>query len=187
EKEVTDQAVPFSHKHHPGELGLDCRYCHTSVETSAFAGIPPTKTCMNCHEQMWAGAEMLGVVRESYKTNESIPWERVHTLPRYVYFNHSIHIAKGVGCVSCHGQVDQMALTFQDKPLLMEWCLRCHRAPEAHLRPKDEVFSMTWKPEQMTNPTAGKPYSQRELGHELREKHHVRDTVTITSCSICHR
>jgi hypothetical protein len=187
ERDVIDQPVPFSHKHHAGELGIDCRYCHTGVETSSFAGIPPTKTCMNCHQQMWAGSEMLGVVRESYRLNEPIPWERVHTLPRYVYFNHSIHIAKGVGCVSCHGQVDQMPLMFQDQPLLMEWCIKCHRDPEPSLRPKEEVFSMTWKPDQTTNPATGKPYTQRELGRELKEKHHVRDPLTLTSCSICHR
>ena len=185
--EVIDQPVPFSHKHHTGELGIDCRYCHTSVETSSFAGIPPTKTCMNCHQQMWAGSEMLGVVRESYVNNESIPWERVHILPRYVYFNHSAHIGKGVGCYSCHGDIDQMNLTRQAKPLLMEWCLKCHRDPEANLRPKDEVFSMKWKPEDTTNPATGKPYEQRELGHELKEKYHVRDPIVITSCSICHR
>ena len=187
QKEIVDQPVPFSHKHHVGELGIDCRYCHTGVETSAFAGIPPTKTCMNCHQQMWAGSEMLGVVRESYRTDKSIPWERVHTLPRYVYFNHSIHIAKGVGCYSCHGEVDKMSLTHQDKPLLMEWCLKCHRDPESALRPKEEVFSMTWRPEHVTNQATGKPYTQRELGHELKDKHKVRDAVTLTSCSICHR
>ena len=143
QNQVIDQPVPFSHKHHVGQLGIDCRYCHTSVETSAFAGVPPTKTCMNCHQQMWAGSEMLNPVRESYKQNKSIPWERVHNLPGYVYFNHSIHIAKGVGCVSCHGQVDDMSLMSQAKPLLMEWCLKCHRNPEEHLRPRDEVTSMT--------------------------------------------
>jgi hypothetical protein len=183
QKETVDQPVPFSHKHHTGELGIDCRYCHTSVETSSFAGIPPTKTCMNCHQQMWAGSEMLGVVRQSYASNESIPWERVHILPRYVYFNHSIHIGKGVGCYSCHGPVDQMNLTFQDKPLLMEWCLECHRNPAPNLRPKDEVFSMKWKPGDTINPDTGQPYT----GAELKDKYHVRDSVTLTSCSMCHR
>jgi hypothetical protein len=187
ERDVIDQPVPFSHKHHAGELGIDCRYCHTGVETSSFAGIPPTKTCMNCHQQMWAGSEMLGVVRESYRLDKPIPWERVNNLPDYVYFNHSIHIAKGVGCYSCHGEVDQMSLTFQDHSLLMEWCIKCHRDPESALRPKDEVFSMIWKPEHMTNPATGKPYTQRELGKELKEKHRVRDPLTLTSCSICHR
>ena len=195
QNQVIDQPVPFSHKHHVGQLGIDCRYCHTSVETSAFAGVPPTKTCMNCHQQMWAGSEMLNPVRESYKLNKSIPWERVHNLPGYVYFNHSIHIAKGVGCVSCHGQVDDMALMSQAKPLLMEWCLKCHRNPEEHLRPRDEVTSMTWQPgdyvhpetSKKENPDTGKPYTQAELGKKLKEPHKVRDALTITSCSMCHR
>ena len=187
EREVIDQPVPFSHQHHAGQLGIDCRYCHDTVEKSAFAGIPPTKTCMNCHQQMWAGSEMLGAVRESYRIDAPIPWERVHNLPNYVYFDHSIHVAKGVGCVSCHGQVDEMPLTFQDQSLLMEWCIKCHRDPESALRPKEQVFSMAWKPEHMINPATGKPYTQRELGKELREKHRVRDALTLTSCSICHR
>jgi hypothetical protein len=183
ENETIDQPVPFSHKHHVGELGIDCRYCHTSVETSAFAGIPPTKICMNCHQQIWTGSEMLGVVRESYKQNKSIPWVRVHNMPDYVYFNHSIHVAKGVGCQSCHGNVDQMNLTFQSNSLLMEWCIKCHRNPEPNLRPKEEVTSMTWKPEHTTNPGTGKPYT----GAELKAAHNVRDPYTMTSCSMCHR
>src|SRR3954447_7088262 len=120
------QPVEFSHAHHVGQLGIDCRYCHTSVETSAFAGIPPTKTCMNCHQQIWVGSPMLEPVRESYRTGKSIPWERVHNLPGFVYFDHSIHVAKGVGCVSCHGRIDEMPLTYQENTLLMEWCLKCH-------------------------------------------------------------
>jgi len=185
EREVIDQPVPFSHKHHAGELGIDCRYCHTSVETSSFAGIPPTKTCMNCHQQMWAGSEMLGPVRESYKQNKSIPWERVHNLPDYAYFNHSIHIAKGVGCYSCHGEIDKMNLTFQDKSLLMEWCLKCHRNPGRNLRPKEEVFSMTWRRETSPNPKTGKPWTTEEILEHNKLK--VRDPHTLTSCSVCHR
>lgn len=185
--EVVEQPVQFSHLHHVGQLGIDCRYCHTSVETSAFAGIPPTKTCMNCHDKIWTGSDMLDPVRKSYKQDKSIPWARVHNLPDYAYFNHSIHIAKGVGCVSCHGQVDQMPLTFQSKTLLMEWCLKCHRNPAENLRPRDEVFSMTWKPSDLKNPATGKPYTQAELGKELMEKHKVRDPLTLTSCSMCHR
>jgi hypothetical protein len=185
--EVVEQPVPFSHAHHVGQLGIDCRYCHTSVETSGFAGIPPTKTCMNCHQQMWTGSDMLQVVRDSYKNDESIPWNRVHNLPHYSYFNHSIHVAKGVGCVSCHGQLDQMPLVFQSKTLLMEWCLDCHRQPEKALRPKEEVFSMTWKPSDVTNPETGKPFDQATLGAKLKELHNVRDAGTLTSCSICHR
>src|SRR5450755_2214514 len=130
------QPVPFSHQHHVAGLGIDCRFCHTSVEDSAFAGIPPTKTCMNCHQQIWVGSKMLEPVRDSYKTDQSIPWNRVHQLGDFWYFNHSIHIKKGVGCVTCHGRVDQMPLMWQDKTLLMEWCLDCHRAPEKYIRPQ---------------------------------------------------
>ena len=193
--ETIDQPVPFSHMHHVGQLGIDCRYCHTSVESSSFANVPPTKTCMNCHQQIWAGSEMLNPVRESYKQNKSIPWERVHNLPDYVYFNHSIHVAKGVGCVACHGQVDQMPLTYQTKSLLMEWCIKCHRNPEPNLRPTSEITSMTFKPAdyanpetgEKKNPDTGKPYTQAEIGKLMKDKYHVRDALTLTSCSICHR
>lgn len=193
--DTIDQPVPFSHLHHVGQLGIDCRYCHTSVESSSFAGIPPTKTCINCHQQMWAGSEMLNPIRESYKQNKSVPWERVHNLPDYVYFNHSIHVAKGVGCVSCHGQVNQMPLMYQTKSLLMEWCLKCHRNPEPNLRPASEVTSMTFKPadyvnpetKKKENPETGKPYTQAELGKRMKDEYHVRNPLTLTSCSICHR
>jgi hypothetical protein len=185
-----EQPVPFSHMHHVSQLGIDCRYCHTSVENSSFAGIPPTKTCMNCHQQMWVGADLLVPVRESYRTDQSIPWQRVHNLPDFVYFNHSIHIAKGISCVACHGHVDKMPLIFQTKTLLMEWCLNCHRNPEKHLRPREFVFNMTWTPAQGgTDPETGQPYptNQAQLGALLKEKHHVRDSLTLTSCSMCHR
>jgi hypothetical protein len=190
QNEVPEQPIPFSHLHHAGQLGIDCRYCHTSVEQSSFAGIPPTKTCMNCHQQMWASADLLTPARESYRTDKSIPWQRVHNLPDYVYFNHSIHVAKGVGCKSCHGRLDEMHLTYQTKTLLMEWCLNCHRAPENHLRPQGEVFSMLWTPEQPTkNPETGElyPTNQRELGLLLKQQYHVRDSTVLTSCSTCHR
>jgi hypothetical protein len=189
-QEVVDQPVPFSHAHHVGQLGIDCRYCHTSVEDSSFAGIPPTKTCMNCHQQMWVGADMLQTVRDSYRDDKSIPWNRVHNLPHYAYFNHSIHIAKGVGCVECHGRIDEMPLTFQSNTLLMEWCLDCHRDPAPRLRPQEEVFSMTWKPTDRTiDPATGKEYptDRGELAKFLKDKYHVRDMATLTSCSICHR
>src|SRR5579872_7008550 len=130
------QPVPFSHKHHVQGLGIDCRYCHTSVETSSFAGIPPTKTCMNCHSQIWTNANLLEPVRASYRSGESLQWTRVNQLPDFVYFNHSIHINKGVGCNTCHGPVDQMPLMYQQESLQMEWCLSCHRAPEKVLRPR---------------------------------------------------
>jgi hypothetical protein len=192
-QEVVPQPVPFSHMHHVGQLGIDCRYCHTSVETSAYAGVPPTKTCMNCHQQMWVGTEMLSGVRESYATDKPIQWNRVHNLPDYTYFNHSIHISKGVGCVSCHGQVNEMPLTFQSKTLLMEWCLKCHRQPEKHLRPKDEVFSMTWKIEDggtfidKDGKKQDLPKNSSDLGELLKNLYHVRDAKTMTSCSMCHR
>jgi hypothetical protein len=189
--EVVEQPVPFSHLHHVGQLGIECRYCHTSVETSAYAGIPPTKTCMNCHQEIWNGAELLQPVRESYRTNRPIVWNKVHNLPQYTYFNHSIHVAKGVGCVECHGQVDQMPLIFQTKTLLMEWCLNCHREPDKHLRPPEEVTSMTWKPSQLTfNPRKGGeayPTDPAELAKQLKEQHGIRDAMSLTSCSICHR
>src|SRR5437763_8930409 len=134
--ERLEQPVPFSHQHHVAGLGLDCRYCHTSVETSGFAGIPPTKTCMNCHSQIWTGAALLEPVRESFRTGKSLVWNRVNDLPDFVYFDHSIHINKGVGCNTCHGPVDRMPLMFNYASLQMEWCIECHRAPEKNLRPR---------------------------------------------------
>jgi hypothetical protein len=180
-----DQPVPFSHRHHAGELGIDCRYCHTSVEDSSFAGIPPTKTCMNCHEQIWVGSEMLRPVRDSYSGGKSLEWQRVHVLPEFVYFDHSIHVKKGVGCASCHGRIDEMPLTFQVNSLLMEWCLDCHRAPELYVRPREQVFNMAWRPEdEIKNPNTGERYDQETLGRELVEKYQIHK---LTSCSTCHR
>ena len=181
------QPVPFSHLHHVSQLGIDCRYCHTSVEDSAFAGIPPTKTCMNCHQQIWVGSAMLEPLRESYRSGQSIPWQRVHNLAQFVYFDHSIHVAKGVGCVSCHGRVDQMPLTWQHGTLLMEWCLDCHREPQRHVRPKKQAFSMTWKPSDETDPDTGRPYDQATLGAKLVKDYQIRDERVLTSCSTCHR
>jgi hypothetical protein len=169
-----EQPVPFSHKHHAGELGIDCRYCHTSVETSWNAGFPPTQTCMNCHSQIWALSPVLEPVRSSWRTGESIQWTKVYDLPDFVYFNHSIHVAKGIGCVSCHGRVDRMNLTWQQPSLHMEWCLGCHRNPVPNVRPRSEVFNMEWQP----------PADQPNLGEELMTAHkiHARD-----DCSVCHR
>ena len=141
-----DQPVPFSHEHHARGLGIDCRYCHTSVEDSHFAGIPPTKTCMTCHSQIWSTAEMLRPVRQSWATDNPIQWNRVHNLPDFVFFNHSVHVAKGIGCVTCHGQVDRMPLMFQQASLQMEWCLECHRDPGKFVRPREEVFNINWQP-----------------------------------------
>jgi hypothetical protein len=139
QNEARVQTPPFSHQHHVAGLGIDCRYCHTSVEESNFAGIPPTKTCMNCHAQIWTNAPMLETVRASFRDGKSLKWERVHDLPEFVYFDHGIHISKGVGCNSCHGDVDNMPLMSQANSLLMEWCLDCHRAPEKFIRPKQIV------------------------------------------------
>src|SRR6202451_921909 len=140
------QPVPFSHQHHVAGLGIDCRYCHTSVETSGFANIPPTKTCMNCHSQIWNTSPTLEPVRESFRTDRSIAWTRVHDLPDFAYFNHSIHINKGVGCETCHGRIDKMPLTSQKASLQMEWCLDCHRHPEQYVRPREAVFQMDYEP-----------------------------------------
>jgi hypothetical protein len=169
-----EQPVPFSHKHHVAGLGLDCRYCHTSVENSSFAGIPPTKTCMNCHSQVWNDSPVLEPVRASFRNDQSIEWVRVNDLADFVYFNHSIHVAKGMGCQTCHGQVDQMPLTWREKTLHMEWCLECHREPERFVRPKAEVFNMNYRP----------PANQMELGRELVQKYKIRK---LESCSACHR
>ncbi|HEY9127629.1 MAG TPA: cytochrome c3 family protein [Acidobacteriaceae bacterium] len=147
-----DQPVPFSHKHHVQGLGLQCQYCHVSVEKSSYAGIPPTKTCMNCHAQIWTNAALLEPVRHSWATGESLVWTKVHDLPDYVYFNHSIHVNKGLGCSSCHGRVDQMPLMYQQNTLQMEWCLNCHRDPAKNLRPVSQVYNMAWE-----GPTAEKP------------------------------
>jgi len=172
-----EQPVQFSHKHHVGDDGIDCRYCHTGVESSAFAGIPPTATCMNCHSLMFVDSPYLEPVRASYASGEPINWVRVHDLPDFVYFNHSIHVNKGVGCVSCHGRVDEMPLTHQVASLQMEWCLDCHRNPQEVLRPKDEIFNMAWKPEQ----------PQAELGAQLATDYNTPSTAVLTSCSTCHR
>jgi hypothetical protein len=147
-----DQPVPFSHKHHVEGLGLQCQYCHTSVEKSSYAGIPPTKTCINCHSQIWTNAELLEPVRRSWATGESVQWIKVHDLPDYVYFNHEIHVNKGIGCASCHGRVDEMPLMYQENTLQMEWCLNCHRNPGVNLRPTSEIYNMAW-----SGPTGEKP------------------------------
>ena len=171
---VRAQPVPFSHAHHVGDVGLDCRYCHSSVEESAFAGIPPTKTCMNCHAQLFADSPMLEPVRESFRTGKPIEWTRVHDLPDFVYFDHSIHVNKGVACVTCHGPIDRMALVWQESSLLMSWCVDCHRHPELNLQPRDTVMRTRWQA----------PADRAALGRELIERYSVR---TRTDCSTCHR
>jgi Cytochrome c7 and related cytochrome c len=147
-----DQPVPFSHKHHVQGLGLQCQYCHVTVEKTGYAGIPPTKTCMNCHSEIWTNAALLEPVRHSWATGESLPWIKVHDLPDYVYFNHSIHVNKGLGCASCHGRVDLMPLMYEQNTLQMEWCLNCHRDPAKNLRPASQVYNMAWE-----GPSSEKP------------------------------
>ena len=185
-----EQPVPFSHKHHVAGLGIDCRYCHTSVEDTNFAGIPPTKTCMNCHSQIWSDAPMLEPVRASFRTGKSLEWTRVHDLADFAFFNHSIHVAKGVGCQTCHGQVDQMPLVWRTQSLYMEWCLECHREPELYVRPKEEVFSMNYAPPSAEQPVRwnGREFtSQPKLGRALMAAYRIRDANALTSCSVCHR
>ncbi|HEX9200013.1 MAG TPA: cytochrome c3 family protein [Acidobacteriaceae bacterium] len=161
-----DQPIPFSHKHHVEGLGLQCQYCHTTVEASSYAGIPPTKTCINCHSQIWTNAALLEPVRQSWATGASIQWIKVHDLPDYVYFNHSIHVNKGIGCASCHGRVDQMPLMYMQNSLQMEWCLNCHRNPGENLRPTAEIYNMAWagassdKPVWCANTGKGGPTAQ---------------------------
>ena len=168
-----DQPVPFSHKHHVEGLGLQCQYCHTSVEKSSYAGIPPTKTCMNCHSQIWTNAQLLEPVRNSWATGESIQWIRVHDLPDYVYFNHEIHVNKGIGCASCHGRVDEMPLMYEENSLQMEWCLNCHRNPAVNLRPTAEIYNMAW-----AGPTSNKPVWCASTGREGPTSGDVSCTTT---------
>ncbi len=178
---VREQPVQFSHEHHVSGLGIDCRYCHTSVEESPFAGIPPTETCMSCHSQIWNESPMLAPVRASYREDEPIAWNRVHDLPDFAYFNHAIHVKKGVGCVSCHGRIDQMPLVWKAEPLTMEWCLECHRHPERHVRPREEVFSTEWTP-----PDG----DQLALGRQLVKEYAIApevETGRLSHCSTCHR
>ncbi len=171
------QPVPFSHAHHAADEGIDCRYCHTSVESSSFAGIPPTKTCMNCHSQIWSTSPTLEPVRESFRSGRSIMWTRVNDLPDFVYFNHSIHVNKGIGCESCHGRVDRMPLTWQENSLQMDWCLGCHRNPERFVRPRESITVTGYQP----------ATPQEVLGARLVKEYHIQDVRTLTSCSTCHR
>src|SRR5215210_6396483 len=168
------QPVQFSHAHHVGGLGIDCRYCHTTVDSARFANIPPTKTCMNCHSQIWLTSAYLEPVRESFRTGQSLVWNRVHDLPDFVYFNHAVHVKKGVGCETCHGRVDEMPLMLQQNSLQMEWCLNCHRAPEQFVRPRSEIFTMGYRP----------AVPQAVLGPQLVKEYDIQPSIT---CSTCHR
>ena len=177
ENDVVDQPVPFSHQHHVRDDGIDCRYCHTSVQTSAFAGIPPLATCMTCHSQLFTDAPPLAPLVRAYTGIASLAWNRVHDLPDFVYFDHSIHVAKGVGCSTCHGDVGRMPLTRRVASLYMQWCLDCHRAPERYLRPQNEIFDLQWRP----------PSDQALRGNELAKVYGLRTTRELTDCSTCHR
>ncbi|HJU26783.1 MAG TPA: cytochrome c3 family protein [Rhodanobacteraceae bacterium] len=170
-----EQPVPFSHKHHVGDDGIDCRYCHQSVEQSAFAGIPPLSTCMTCHSQLYTHQPVLRPLLAAFRSGVPLHWKRLYKLPDFVYFNHGIHIAKGVGCATCHGEIDQMPLTARVRSLTMQWCLRCHRDPARYVRPRDEVFNLHWHAQ-----------DQLALGAKLVRKYHI-DTSRMTDCSLCHR
>lgn len=174
--EAVEQVVPFSHKHHVGEVGIDCRYCHTTVETEATAGIPPVSTCMTCHSQLYTDQTTLKPLIDSWTSGIPLHWNRVHDLPEFAYFNHSIHVAKGVGCEECHGRIDTMPLVARVAPLSMTWCLDCHRNPAPHLRPRDEVFAMDWHAE-----------DQNRLGAELMRQYHIKPGWQLSECSTCHR
>ena len=169
-----EQPIPFSHKHHVKDDGIDCRYCHTSVENSSFAGLPPTETCMTCHSQIWNNATVTQPIRDSWASGQSIVWQRVHKLPDFVYFNHSIHINKGIGCSACHGQVSEMPLMYKVNTLNMNWCVNCHRNPAQFIRPMSEVFNVDYV----------YPANQAELGAKLVKEYHVK---SLTDCVTCHR
>jgi hypothetical protein len=171
-----EQPVPFSHEHHTSGLGIDCRYCHASVEHAAFAGIPATEICMTCHSRIWTHAAMLEPVRESWRTGKPLRWTRVNDLPDYVYFNHGIHVSHGVGCTTCHGPVGRMPLVRQSATLFMSWCLECHREPERYVRPRERVFDPDWAP----------PENQPAAGRALVAQYHIR-AGSLTDCYTCHR
>jgi hypothetical protein len=172
-----EQPIPFSHAHHAGDDGIDCRYCHTSVERSSFAGLPQTEICMTCHSQIFKDAPLLAPLRRSFETGQPLHWKRVHDLPDFVYFNHGIHVNKGIGCATCHGEVDRMPLMWRTQSLEMQWCLACHREPERYIRPREQVFNLHWQPDEA---------EQAALGSQLVKQYHV-EKGRITDCSTCHR
>ncbi|MBP0588331.1 cytochrome c3 family protein [Paraburkholderia sp. LEh10] len=174
--EPVEQPIPFSHKHHVGDDGIDCRYCHTSVEKSAFAGMPSTQICLTCHSQLFTDSPVLAPLHASMDTNTPVRWNRVHDLPDFVYFDHSIHVNKGVACIECHGRIDEMPLTARVASLDMQWCLQCHRNAPRHIRPLADVFTMS----------DARPLSQQEIG-QLNRLFHLQDTRRLTDCSTCHR
>jgi len=171
------QPVPFSHKHHVTDDGIDCRYCHTSVEKSSFAGIPSTHICMSCHSRLWTTSPMLEPVRLSYQTDKSLEWTRVNALPDFAYFDHSIHINKGVGCTTCHGPIGEMPLTWRANTLYMRWCIDCHKHPERFVRRREDVFKADYQP----------PQDQLALGRRLVQEYKIKDATQLTDCYTCHR
>jgi hypothetical protein len=183
-----EQPIPFSHQHHVGGLGIDCRYCHANVERSPFADLPPSQTCMSCHSQIWTRADALAPLRESFVRGKPVAWTRVYDLPDYVYFDHSIHVAKGVACVVCHGRLDRMPAVYKQESLYMKWCLDCHRDPAPNLRPRENVFDMEWTPAMGGGaaPGSGARQDPAALGRELMRRYHVR-TSGLTDCTVCHR
>jgi hypothetical protein len=172
-----EQPVPFSHKHHVTDDGIDCRYCHTSVEKSSFAGIPSTHICMSCHSRLWANSPMLEPVRTSYQTDKSLEWTRVNAVPDFAYFDHSIHIHKGVGCTTCHGPIGEMPLTWRANTLYMRWCIDCHKHPERFVRRREDVFKADYQP----------PQDQLALGRRLVKEYKIKDATQLTDCYTCHR
>lgn len=172
-----EQPVPFSHQHHVGGLGLDCRYCHVSAETSHFAGMPPTHTCMTCHSQVWNDSPTLQPVRDSLLNDKPLQWQRVYNLPQFVYFRHDIHVNKGVACETCHGRVDKMPITWKAESTTMSWCVNCHRHPEKNLRPREAVFQMGWQTDE----------DRSALGARLMRAYHIKDAQQLTDCTTCHR
>jgi hypothetical protein len=174
---IQPQPTEFSHQHHAGELGIDCRYCHATVQTAATAGMPPTHTCMTCHSQIWTEARMLAPVRQSFATNTPLQWTRVGRLPEYVYFDHSVHVDNGVGCSTCHGDMTRMQMTYQPHAFSMDFCVSCHSAPQNFLRPESKVLDMQWKP----------PADQNQVGRNLLAHYHINQSGLLTDCSTCHR
>jgi len=170
---IRPQPVSFSHQHHVADVGIDCRYCHQTVETQAFAGMPTTSTCLDCHSQLYPDSELLAPVRRSFRDGKPLKWNRVHDLPDFAYFHHGIHVSKGIGCATCHGRVDKMPLMWREKTLHMQWCLECHRNPEKYVRPREDVFKLDWRP------TDGTP-----TGVDLVKAHSINNE---TNCSVCHR
>ncbi len=181
---TVEQPVPFSHQHHVADIGIDCRYCHQTVETSPRAGVPATQVCMNCHRKLWNQTDMLAPVRASLRDNKPLHWNRVHDLPDYVYFNHSIHIHKGIGCYECHGRVGEMALIRRDQPLTMQWCLDCHRDPKQHVRPRSLVFNPKPLEELVDFTDSKKGESLADLRAKLADEYELKSR---TDCYTCHR